>query len=105
MTNSCVSCCEGSTAILQFGAPILAWGAIACSVPILVHLLLRPRPRRQVLPTLRFLKEAYRSANRRHRPKRLLMLACRMALIALLVLFLARPASPPVSAARTSGVT
>ena len=86
--------------LIEFAAPALAWGAAACAAPILVHLMLRPRPRKQVLPTLRFLRHAHQTSNRVHRLKRLLLLACRMLAIALLALFLMQPSYRKASAAR-----
>src|SRR5262245_6554641 len=89
--------------IIELAAPTLAWGAIACAVPVLVHLLLRPRPRRQMLPTLRFLLQVQQSANRMHRLKRFLLLACRMLLVLLLVLLLMRPSYRAASANAAAG--
>src|SRR5262245_56795419 len=77
--------------VLEFAAPALAWGAAAVALPVVIHLMLRPRPRRQVLPTLRFLLAAAQSANRMHRLKRLLLLACRMLVVLLLIALLMRP--------------
>ncbi len=70
---------------VTFGSPVLAWGILACLIPVLVHLALRQRPRRQVFPAMRFLVQSQRSSTRAHRLKHLLLLLCRMMLILLLV--------------------
>ena len=69
----------------------LALGAVAAAVPIIVHLLTRPRPVRLPLSTLRFVREAIRQRRSRHRLRDLLVLAARTAAILLLALALARP--------------
>ena len=67
-------------------------GALAAlAVPIIVHLVLGRRARRVDLGTLRFLSLALRENVRRRRLKRWLLLALRMAGVALLALLFARP--------------
>ncbi len=69
------------SAVITFAAPALAWGVLAAMVPVLIHLMLRQRPRRQVLPTLQFLLASHRSHQRAQRLKHLLLLACRVLLV------------------------
>lgn len=85
-------------AVVTFGLPALAWGALAAAVPVLIHLILRQRPRREVLPTLRFLLQAHQASSRAHRLKHLLLLACRMMAILLVVGLLMKTACAPAGA-------
>jgi hypothetical protein len=68
----------------------LAAGA-AVAVPILIHLLMRPRARQASIGTLRFLKLALKETTRRRKIRRWLLLALRMAAILLLAFLFARP--------------
>src|SRR5438270_11949242 len=65
--------------------------AAAVAVPILIHLLLRPRARRIEIGTVRFLKLVLRDSTRRRKLRRWLLLALRMAAALLLALLFARP--------------
>jgi hypothetical protein len=65
--------------------------AAAVSVPILIHLLMRPRARPVSIGTLRFLKLALKETTRRRKIRRWLLLALRMAAVLLLTLLFARP--------------
>lgn len=78
-------------AAIMWGAPLLLWGLLALSVPVIIHLVLRERPRRQVFPALRFLLQSHASASRTQRLRHFLLLLCRFALIALVVGLLAKP--------------
>ena len=71
-----------------FGAGLFAWGLLACAVPVLIHLALRQKPRRQVFPAMRFLLQSHHASTRAHRIRNLLLLLCRMTVILLLVLTL-----------------
>lgn len=82
---------RATLAVLEFGAPLLAWGALAAAIPVVIHLVLRPRTRQQILPTLRFLRTAHQTTNRMHRLKRFILLATRMLILALIALLLMRP--------------
>lgn len=82
-----------TVAIITLANPALLWGAGACAAPILIHLILRPRPRRQPLPSLQFLLATQRSSLRQHRLRHLLLLLLRLLAILLLVAALARPVS------------
>lgn len=68
---------------------LAAAGAVAG--PVLIHLLLRQRPQRQTLPTLRFLTAAAPQSYAMHKVKNLLLLIARMLLILLIALAFARP--------------
>jgi hypothetical protein len=66
-------------------------GAAAIAGPIFAHLLLRSRPRRYELPTLRFLMPTAPQSYSRHRLKNILLLAVRTFIILILVFAFARP--------------
>ncbi|MBI4582029.1 MAG: BatA domain-containing protein [Planctomycetes bacterium] len=96
-------CADGSPGPLgevSLGLPGLAWGLLALGVPIVVHLILRERARREVFPAMRFLLQTHASATRTHRLRQLLLLAARMALFVLAVGILGR-----MGCAREGGVS
>lgn len=74
--------------------PLLAWGLAAIAVPILIHLLLRQRPRPLPWAAMRWLQAAHREASRRWKLTNWLLLALRCLAVALLALAVARPALP-----------
>ncbi|MGB9626914.1 MAG: vWA domain-containing protein, partial [Phycisphaerae bacterium] len=76
---------------LTFGAPMLLWGALGAAAPVLIHLVLRPRPRRQPFPAIRFILQSREASERTNRLRRLLLLLMRMAAIACLAMLLAQP--------------
>jgi hypothetical protein len=82
---------SGVPALLTWLFPGLLWGAVACSAPVIIHLLLRPRPRPQIFPALRLLLKAQKSDYNRSRLRHLLLLLMRVALLILLAAALARP--------------
>lgn len=79
----------------MFGLSLIHAGflatALAVSIPILIHLLMRPRARPVSIGTLRFLKLALKETRRRRKIRRWLLLAMRMAAVLLLTLLFARP--------------
>jgi hypothetical protein len=73
---------------IQFGM----LGALAAlAIPIIIHLMFRQRARTVDLGTLQFLKVVLRDNARRRRLKRWLLLALRMACVALIAFLFARP--------------
>jgi len=76
---------------LSFAAPALLYGLGAVTIPIVLHLLFRRRPRPADFPPLRFLRLGLRARRRRIRLKHLLLLLLRMLVVALLALALSRP--------------
>lgn len=76
---------------ITFAFPAMAWGAAACAAPVLIHLILRSRPRRQEFPAIRYLVASHRSSIRRHRLRHLLLLLLRVLVILMLMAALARP--------------
>ena len=69
----------------------LLGGLLLAGLPILIHLIMRQKPRQLAFPAFRFLKRRASINRRRIRLQHLLLLALRMGLIALLCLALARP--------------
>ena len=69
----------------------LLGGLLLAGLPVLLHLLMRQKPRRLSFPAFRFLKAKQRVNQRKIRLQHLLLLLLRMAVIALLCLALARP--------------
>lgn len=66
--------------------------ALACvGVPILLHFLMRPRPKKYMFPALRFLQAHEKNRKSSLRLKHFLLLAVRILLLAAVVLLFARP--------------
>jgi len=77
---------------MTFLHPWALWiGAIGAALPLAVHLLTRPRPKRVPLSTWRFVREAVQQRRARHRLRDLLILTLRTLAILLLALAVARP--------------
>jgi Mg-chelatase subunit ChlD len=66
-------------------------GAAAAAIPLAVHWLTRPRPRKMPLSTLRFVREMAEQRRARNRLRDFLILALRVAAVLLLAWALARP--------------
>jgi hypothetical protein len=82
----------------MFGLSLIHTGflgaAVAVAVPILIHLLMKPRAKPALIGTLRFLKRALQQTTRRRKIRRWLLLALRAAAVLLLALLFARPYLP-----------
>lgn len=76
---------------MDFLNPLMLAGAAAAAVPIVLHLLLRQRPRHVLFPALQFIQARKEANRRRLKLRHLLLLALRVALLVLLALALARP--------------
>lgn len=74
-------------------ASLLA-GVLLAGLPILLHLMMRAKPKRIEFPALRLLQSRQTSNSRRMRVRHLLLLLLRALLIAVAVLALARPSLP-----------
>ena len=75
--------------------PALLIGAAAAALPIIIHLLLRPRPRRTRFPAIVLLHAAVSSGQRASRLRNALLMATRALLVALAALLLAGPTCVP----------
>lgn len=69
----------------------LTVGGLAATLPVLIHFLTRPKPRRFPLSTLRFVRQAVEQRKTRHRLRDFIVLMLRTAAILLLALAIARP--------------
>lgn len=79
---------------MSFVHPWAIWvGVAAAGLPLVIHLLTRPRPVRMPLSTLRFVHEAIKQRRARHRLRDLLILGLRTLAVLLLALAVARPQS------------
>lgn len=76
---------------MTFVFPFLLGGLLLAGVPVLLHFLVRKKPKTLLFPAYRFLILKRRSNTRNLRLKHLLLLLLRMALIILVCLALARP--------------
>lgn len=69
----------------------LAAGAALAAVPVILHLVLRQKPKHLIFPALRLIQARHLSNRRKLRLRHLLLLALRMLVIMLMALALARP--------------
>jgi len=76
---------------MLFMNPIFWVAASALAGPALLHLLLRNRPKRRVLPTLRFLPVTSQQTMAMHRLKNILLLILRLLILLLIVAAFTRP--------------
>lgn len=76
---------------MNFVSPFLLAGAGLVAVPIVLHLVMRRKPRRAEFPALRFVRRRHDTNQRQLRLRHLLLLLLRMAVIALAAFALARP--------------
>ncbi|MBN2217837.1 MAG: BatA domain-containing protein [Pirellulales bacterium] len=74
-----------------FVNPLLLAGAALVVVPIVLHLVMRRKPRHFEFPALQLVRQRHETNRRRIRLRHLLLLLLRMAAIILLALALARP--------------
>ncbi|HLW66746.1 MAG TPA: BatA domain-containing protein, partial [Gemmataceae bacterium] len=71
--------------------PLLLGGLALMGVPVLLHLMMRQKPKHLMFPAFRFLQQRAKTNQRKIRLRHLLLLLLRMLLIALIVLALVRP--------------
>jgi hypothetical protein len=76
---------------MTFLQPFVLWGLPLLLLPVIIHLLNRLRHRSHPWAAMRFLLAATRSSVSNTKLRQLLILLCRMAAVAALCLFLARP--------------
>lgn len=69
----------------------LAAGAALAALPVILHLFMRQTPKHVIFPALRLVRERQKRSKKRMRIKNWLLLAARMAVLALMALALARP--------------
>jgi hypothetical protein len=76
---------------MTFVYPLLLGGLLLAGLPVLLHFLVRQKPKTLPFPAFRFLIQKRRSNTRNLRLRHLLLLLLRMALLILICLALARP--------------
>src|SRR5712691_10869758 len=76
---------------MTFVFPILLGGLALAGIPILLHLIMRQKPKTLPFPAFRFLLQRHKMNLRKLRLRHLLLLALRILLIAAVCLALARP--------------
>src|SRR5260370_29695741 len=76
---------------MTFIYPLMLGGLVAVGLPILLHLLMRQKPKHVMFPAFRFLQQKAKRNQRKIRLRHLLLLLLRMLLLALICLALAKP--------------
>src|SRR2546423_15287620 len=76
---------------MTFVFPALLGGLILIGIPVLLHLIMKQKPRHLLFPAFRFLLQRHRTNQRKLRLRHLLLLALRVLLVAFLCLALSRP--------------
>src|SRR5688572_25905526 len=82
--------------------PLLGLLALA-AVPVILHFLMRPKPKRLLFPALRLIESRKKTHVRRLRLRHVWLLLLRVALICLLVFAIARPLVPAANYGLTTG--
>jgi hypothetical protein len=80
--------------MIELAAPGLMLGLLAIALPVVIHWLLRPRPRRTRFPAAVFLREALAEGRRVQRVRSVWLLLARALLIGCVALLLAAPSCP-----------
>lgn len=86
---------------MSFLHPMLLAGLGLIAIPVILHMWLRPRPKRLPFPALRLLMARQKQNTRRLRLRHLWLLLLRMAVIACMVFAVTRPTLPPANYALT----
>ena len=76
---------------MEFANPLLLGGAAFAALPVILHLVMRQKPKHLSFPALRFLQVRQMANRRRLQLRHLLLLLLRIAAICLLAFALARP--------------
>jgi Aerotolerance regulator N-terminal len=80
---------------LTFLNPAFLWGALAASIPVIIHLINRRRARVVRFPAVKFVLRSERRVARKYRVKQWLLLALRTLILFLLTTALAEPVLQP----------
>ncbi|MFO0864248.1 MAG: BatA domain-containing protein [Gemmataceae bacterium] len=76
---------------MSFVFPAILGGLVLAGIPVLLHLILRQKPKTIPFPAFRFLVQKHRTNQRKLQLRHLLLLLMRIGLLVLLTLALARP--------------
>lgn len=88
---------------MSFIHPILIWGMLLAGIPVILHFLLRSKPKKLLFPALRLIQVRRRRNVQRMRLRHIWLLLLRIGVIVLLVGLLARPRLPSANYAPTGG--
>ena len=83
--------CSHRSIRMEFLNIYLLGGLVLLGAPVLVHLMMRQKPRRLSFPAFRFLRQRSLINRRKMRLQHLLLLLLRMAVLAALILAIAQP--------------
>lgn len=86
---------------MAFVTPLFLWiGTALVGIPLVLHLVMRQRSRRETFPALRLVRSRFQMVRRRLRLRHWILLILRMAILLLLCVLLARPSLRPSGAGR-----
>jgi len=88
---------------VTFLFPMVLTAAGAAAAPVIIHLILRTKPRKIVFPAMRFVRKSHRANISKLRLKHLILLLMRMLAIVLLALLIARAQLPRWTTVAGSG--
>ena len=80
-----------------FVFPVMLGVSAAAVAPVVIHLIMRSRPRTMPFPALRFVRKTHMANLKALRLKHLILLAMRVAVVVLIAFLLARPQIPGAS--------
>src|SRR5204862_5529685 len=81
--------------MFEFLNPVYLFGLAAAAIPLIIHLSRSRRTKKMRFSTTRFFTDQFLRSYRMSRLKELVLLACRMALCALLAVAFAQPLLQP----------
>lgn len=90
------------TLAVTFLFPLVLVAAVAAAAPVIIHFVMRNKPRRIVFPAMRFVLKTHLASVSKLRLKHLLLLAMRMAAIVLVAMLIARGQSDVFGGAKRS---
>ncbi|MFP4106291.1 MAG: BatA domain-containing protein [Phycisphaerae bacterium] len=90
--------------LASFLFPWILAGLAAAAAPVLIHLIMRTKPRKVTFPALRFVRKTHQANISKLRLKHILLLAMRIGIIVLIVLLLARWRTTSVQAVEDRSV-
>jgi len=84
--------------VAPFLFPMVLTASAAAAAPVIIHLMMRTKPRRVIFPAMRFVLKTHRANLSKLKLKHLILLAMRMLMIVLIAFLLARSQIPQWSA-------
>ena len=79
---------------MVFSHPLVLFGLLLVAVPVILHLLMRTKPKKLLFPALRLIQNRRKTNTRRMRLRHIALLLLRMAMIGCLAFAVARPKVP-----------